>query len=89
MLVLFNHLYLNRLVRFPFHRHDAILVLGHVHIVGGRIEHVLPPMIVQVVRLIVTEAGFIEFIGSPQRFTDAVIIFAQTITLVNDMRGIC
>lgn len=71
--------YLNRIVGFTFHRNDSILVLRNVHIVGGRVKHILPPMIVHVVRLIVSQSGFIEFIRSLEGFTYSVVVLAQTI----------
>lgn len=71
--------YLHRLVGFSLHRNHSVLVLAHVHVVGGCVEHILPPMVVQVVCLIVAQAGFVEFVRGLEWFADAIVVFAQTV----------
>lgn len=71
--------YLHRFGRFAAHFHRTVGRFGDGHIVGCIVEHILPPVIVQIVRLAVAQSGFIEFVIWFERRIDAVVVLAETV----------
>lgn len=76
---------LDRFARFACHGHLAAGRLNDIHIVCSIVKNILPPVVVNFVRLAVPESGFIELVVGFQCGIDSVIVFAQTITCVKIM----